>query len=53
MNVTGVNDAGRVTEDPDLDTGFGIFNQILPIERLSEMLVPQFLPRQGDCVNCG
>ena len=47
VDMTGVDDACRVTDDPDLGTGFGIFNQVLSEKSLSEMLIPAPFPWNG------
>jgi hypothetical protein len=51
MDVAGVDHASRIADDPNLNPGFGIFHQILPVEHLIEMLVPAFLPRKRGSVD--
>jgi len=51
MDVPSVDNAPGIADDPDLNPGFGIFDQILPVERLAEMFVPAFLPRKRGSID--
>jgi hypothetical protein len=53
VDMARVDDARWIADDSDLGTGFGVFHQVLSEERLSEMLVPTWLPRNGGGVNGG
>src|ERR1700730_6708203 len=47
VDVARVDDARWIADDADLSTRFRVFHQVLSEERLTEMLVPTWLPRNG------
>ena len=58
MRMPGIDDAGRIANQPDLHAGFRILDQILAVERAPDLVVEALLPRlhiavNGDHVNEG